>query len=354
MVKTAVSLMWLLMLASSAAAQIKPGAPVFVVDLFDPRLRSVVVSASSFNDALADTGALAPPVERVVDACKSGQGQAVVKKLFDCIDCLAGYQEARFVSDRGDQALLIVLYDAAKTRREDIRPYFQETPRDSELFATGKALTELLRAEAAGDLKCEAFLYTLQRRRSKLKVVVPVPGAAERADASAAPRPNPLIAPAAGPTPGRAGPSAEVRSPDVTLGPIEHWFFSADFSIAAASVKLGATPTPDAEQLKGKHFFVALNFALGDLLSDREARLQRRGWLQEIVIKVQATPSQEPWSAWGVGVGLRGYRIKTILWNMDVVHPYVAFSRQTAEDGERRWHAIFGLGFDPRAINRQE
>lgn len=70
------------------------------------------------------------------------------------------------------------------------------------------------------------------------------------------------------------------------------------------------------------------------------------------MIKAQLTPSREPWEAWAVGVGVRGYRIRTILWNMDVVHPYFTIGRQKGEDDTRRWRAVFGLGFDPRSLKK--
>jgi hypothetical protein len=163
-----------------------------------------------------------------------------------------------------------------------------------------------------------------------------------------------LKQPAAGfqpptPTTGTTEPP-QAKSPEVLLGPSEHWFVSADFSIDKASASLGETPTPDEEQLKAKSFFVALNFALGDLIADRESRIQRRNFLKEMLIKVQITPSKTPWEAWAVGLGVRGYRFKTILWNLDVVHPYVTFGRQEDEGQEPRWRAAFGLGFDPRSL----
>lgn len=354
--------------ASPAAAQVKPGSPVIVMDIFDPRNRVVAVSAANFNQALAEANQLASPIERLVDAC-TGQEPAdrqtlndpnltalqrdrlkkriasddVIARLEQCVECLAAFQETRYITDRRDHVLLFVLFDRAAIQPKDIRPFFEETARNSELIATGKALADILRAEATAKLSCLSFSYTLQHRRSHFKVSLVKP---ERAAASAAPNPLNPTASTGAPAP------STVRSPELTLGPTEHWILSADFSIAKASVKLASDPAADAEALKAKDFFIGLNFAIGDLLADRENPIAKRSFWHDFVIKVQATPSKQPWTAWGVGLGLRGYRIKTILWNMDVVHPYVALDRQAEEDGSRKWRAVAGLGFDPRSLNR--
>jgi hypothetical protein len=395
----------LVCVASPVAAQVKPTSPVFVLDLYDPRNRFVVVSAASFDDALRDPAAQATakrspeeaatdlaatdsPLDRIVSACSVPKKVALnisettsadlahpVAKLQRCMNCLVAFQEKRFITERNDEVPLIVLFNGATVTAEQIRPFFEETPRRSELLATGKALFELLRAEATPRLSCAAFTYTLQHQRSHFRVVVPLPqGAVPSSAPAAAPGAAPAPAPAANAGPAAASPPVsgglktptagfaagaavaatgappQVTSPQVVLGPREHWFFSADFSIDKASVDLGETPTPDAKELKAKSFFVALNFALSDLLADRESPMQRRNLLKELLLKVQVTPSKKPWESWAVGVGVRGYRLKTLLWNFDVAHPYITFGRQQDEGEEARWRAVFGIGFDPRSL----
>ena len=376
---------------STASAQIRLNSPVIVADLYDPRDRIVVVSATSFNQALSLPGGAAAPLNRVFDTCKPEHqlpqppppypvGDPIAK-LSTCVDCLAAFQQTRFITARGDQVLLFVLYDASVVNPHDIRPVFDETARDSELFATGKALFNLTKTELQPTLACAAFSYTLQHSRSHFKVTIPVPPGAEAPPSASAEasgitlsdgeshsnggpqEPTPAVSvPApkglftaerkqkvAGGSPAAA---ASIHSPELTLGPAERWFLSADFSFSKASVKLAETPTPDASALKSKDFFIGLNFALGDLLADREDPIQSRPFWQELLFKIQVTPSTEPWSAWGFAVGLRGYNMKTILWNMDVVHPYVAIDRQAGDSSTRRWRAVFGLGFDPRSISK--
>jgi hypothetical protein len=373
--KPVLATLLLVVFASSAYGQLKSESPVIVADLFDPGNRIVVVSASSFNEALADPSALAAPLERFLDACRPDHqlkgppfpSTDPIGRLENCVDCLNAFRETRFITDRGDQVLLFVLFNAASIRPEQIRPYFEENPRNSELFATGKALAEILRAEISPLLSCVSFSYTLQRVRSSFKVTIPLPvpvGGPRTSGATAQPATSavagPLIVPggtavstptaAAGALAATA--ATEIHSSELILGPVERWFFSADFSFSKTSMKFADTPAPKAGELKSKDFFIGLNFALGDLLADRKAEIQRRKFWRELLVKVQATPSRQPWTAWGVGIGVRGYRIKTILWDMDVVHPYVTVDRQNADTQGRRWRAVAGFGFDPRSVNK--
>jgi hypothetical protein len=353
-----------LVLVPAAARAQTADSPVFIIDFVSPHLsvgkgppRSTVVRLSTLNDALAnivtttDPAALqrrSSPVESLLDLCQPPLKPreaipALIQGLFDCFDCVAAYQETRYTVTRGDTVLLLVLYKSPITV-DDLKPFFSEVPRSSELVATAKALRGLLKvAESGGDLSCHAFTYRLQRKRSYLKVILPVP-ATERATGDGL-ETTTSAAPAD---------ATSVTSPEATVGPEERWFMSADFSISKASASIGEEPTPGAEELKSKDFFVALNFALGDLLVDRKSPLQRRNLLKELVFKVQATPSRSPWEAWAVGVGIRGLRMQTILWNFDMVHPYVTIGRQTLDDDEHKWRVVFGLGFDPRTIGKQE
>jgi hypothetical protein len=370
MIRTLVFVAAFMAWAAAASAQLRPGAPVFIVNLYDPTdPKTAVVKAESFNQALAQPNDPATPLSMIVDACTNPPAPraaptaaatpSIVDRLDDCTDCLRGFQEKRYITRRGDEVLLIVVFNA-QASGEGIRPVFQETPRDSELLATAKALRRVLDVAPESRARaCRVFHYTLQRTRAFLKVTVPIPDALHQVQAGvagatgpAAPARDPLD-PGAAPPPRAAGGTADrVDTPEVIVGPVERWFFSADFTFSDASVDLGATPTPDAEALESRDLFIALNFAVSDLLADRDSPLQRRSILDELVIKLQVTPSREPWEAWAVGVGVRGYRIRTLLWNMDVVHPFVAFGRQAIDGAEARWRAVFGLGFDPRSINR--
>jgi hypothetical protein len=359
-----------------AAADLIPGSPVLIVNLSDPDKGFSVVSARTFDDALrsntlADWGAdpavqralqlgqnpnpalgIRPgtPLERAIGACRSQPGrrglpEAVkpfIARLYNCVDCLKAYSEKRFFTQAGDQVVLLVLYDASQISAEQIRPAFREAPRESELVATGRALAGLFRQEsqATPDPACESFVYTLQRSRSTFTVSLAIPPKrGEPGEAGAG-----LIDPPAAAASGKV-----VTSPELILGKPERWLFSADFSLSSTSVHLGKAPTADQQKLKNKDFFVALNFAFSDLLPDRNSRLQRRSIWRELLLKVQATPSRRPWEAWAVGVGLRGYKISTILWNMDVVHPYFTVGRQSADD-KPHWRTVVGLGFDPRSL----
>lgn len=390
-----VTFRWLLLVAfvlgsgTAARGEIVPQSPVFVVNLSDPDRGFSVVSARTFNDGVSKAGDWPPdqatqdalkagadkdfpirpatPLERVVGACKSQDGhlpdavKPIVQRLYACVNCLKAYRETRFQTRAGDHVVLLVLYDRSKISPDQIRPVFRETPRPSELIATARALAGLFRQESqvAPEPSCESFIYSLQRQRSKFTVAVPVPEDARTArpaaTAAAAPAgalPAALVNPVAAPTPtAAAAPSSAtvLTSPEVTLGPAEHWFFSADFSISSTEVGIGKDPVADEKVLKDKDFFIALNYALADLLPDRGARLQRRSYLKELLIKLEVTPSWHPWEAWALGVGLRGYKMKTILWNMDVIHPYFTVGRQDFE-GDSKWRGVVGLGFDPRSL----
>jgi hypothetical protein len=358
--------------ASSAHAQLTSTSPIVVVDVSTEQTKIAVVSARTFNEAMTRKPVAAgegSPLDRVMSACtpteqtaaesrSDEQLRAALKLRLDlltdlknCVECLKAHQETRYVTNRGQDVALIVLF-ADPIKEEHLRPFFREEPRDSELVATAKALAKLVR-ESVG-LDCRAFTYTLQRKRSRLKITMTgLPAGAASASPSA---PAPAAAIETDPPPAAAGATAvrpDVITPELVLGPIEHWFLSADFSFSASDIQLGTTPEVDESKLEKKDFFVGVNFSIGDLLADRESAVQRRSFWKEIVIKAQLTPSTEPWEAWAVGVGVRGYRIRTILWNMDVVHPYFTFGRQKTDEEETpRWRAVFGVGFDPRSLKK--
>ena len=356
----------LLVLPPFATAQIRASAPVFIVNLEALDRGITIVRASTLDEALrkmqpAAAGDAEKPGDRLdslMASCrpdpdgKPKPATEIVTRLYECADCVAAYRETRFLTQRGDTIALIVLYDGVKIKNSlAIRAFFAETPRESELIATAKALRNLIQQEtqrlAKGLPTCIAFTHTLQHKRSHLKSIVTVAGSTETL--TSAPSTSVLKQPSAA----AAGPPAGERheSASVTLGPEERWFFSADFSISKASVDIGKEPTVPKELIKSKDFFVALNFALGDLLPDRANPLARRSLRRELLVKIQVLPSREPWTAWAAGVGLRGYRIKTILWNLDVVHPYVTVGRQSV-DGEAKWRVAAGLGFDPRSLQK--
>lgn len=348
---------------SSAVAEIQRLTPIFLVNLSAPERGFTALRASSLDEALADL-VLDPknviePGDRVdllLSSCKpdeNGRPQPptpIVRRLYECAECLRAFSETRFATNRSDTVMLVVLYDAqAIPDSRAIATVFEEAARDSELIATGKALLSLIRKETqpqGAQPACLAVTHTLQYKRSHLKITVGVRRPADEAPPRAATN-DPLMQP----TP-RGPNAADLVSPQYILGPGERWFFSTDFVFSKASVQINKTPTVPAELVKSKDFFIGLNFAFADLLADRASSLQRRSFLKELVLKAQVTPSRHPWEAWAVGIGLRGYGMRTILWNMDVVHPYITVGRQTLEGDERRWRVGFGLGFDPRSFER--
>ena len=355
--------------AGAADAETRSSSPVIIVNLSAPQRGFLAMRAQALDEALAElTGAASPvpvpkedvpvtePGDRVdflVTACKpdeNGRPQPLtelVKRLYECADCLRAFSESRFTTRRHDTVVLIVLYDARKIPdSRNIIAVFQEASRDSELVATGKALLSLIRKETQPQGEqpaCMAVTHDLQYKRSRLKVTVGARGPAAAQPLST----DALIQPLA-----KSGEPETIESPHYLLGPQERWFFSTDFSVEQASVKLNEIPTVPGELVKSKDFFIALNFALADILADRESTLQRRSFLKELVLKAQVTPSKEPWEAWAVGIGLRGYRVRTILWNMDVVHPFVVVGRQALPGDERQLRVAFGFGFDPRSFTR--
>jgi hypothetical protein len=375
--------MAVVLLPRPALADIGPRSPVIIVNLSDADQGFTVISAKTFNDAIGTNSALdwpldddvqhalqrgrdpnpafriqsATPLERVLGACKSQPRERLtaaapyIERLYSCVGCLNAYRETRFFTRPGDTAVLLVLYDANQYNADQIRPVFREAPRQSELIATARALAGLFRQESgrAPAPSCESFLYTLQRSRSRFTIAVPTPPSL-RGEPSDGGGSDELID---GSTPAATANGKVLTSPEMVLGPSERWFFSADFSLSLTGVKLGETPTADAEKLKNKDFFIALNLAAADLLADRDARLQRRSLLRELLIKLQVTPSRRPWEAWAFGVGLRGARARAILWNMDVVHPYFTVGRQTVDD-EAQWRTVVGFGFDPRSLGGKD
>jgi hypothetical protein len=229
---------------------------------------------------------------------------------------------------------------------------------------------------------CAAFPYTLRARRSYLKVQLPqslagdaesggdsvntavpvapaIPTAATSGDGlpplPTGPLPPGLTTPSPGTQRATANDSVPIESPVLVLGPIERWFFSADLAVPSlsADLKWGSAPEADQERIDANEFFVAINAALGDLLVDRDSVLQRRPVWQELVFKLQMEVSRRPWNSWALGMGLRGDRLKAILWNMDVVHPFVAVGRERLPDtDDARWRVSVGFGFDPRSLSR--
>jgi len=401
----ALGLLALCLNPSLVCAQLTQSSPVFVMDLTGDAPVSTVVSVNTFNDALAsvlpppgriadvrENEGIATPIERVTDACRVPPAGAALggeldaqtrlllqerSKMIDalqgCVKCLKAHQELRFHTDRGEDVLLIVLFRSAKP--DEIVPTFIETPRSSELAATARAMLGLLRTteKESSPIDCRAFPYTLLYRRSIFKVTVTYPSSTEVETAAVRKAGLSAIAAAAQPegrpdnnapqnrllsgaarTGAAAAPAADTTSeattPVATLGPSERWIVSADFSVPVTDFKLGAQPTVNQEQLKKKDFFVALNFAFGDLLVDRGSVLQKRSILKDLLLKIQVTPSKRPWEAWALGVGLRGERFKSIFWSFDVLHPYFTFGAQEDDAGEQRWRGVFGLGFDPRSL----
>lgn len=387
--------------ARPVLGQVKPTSPVFVVDLASATPTSTVVSAKTFNEALASVlptdaeslagvpaaSGLATPIDRIVDACtpppptSEAENNALLKglkrreslliKLQGCVSCLKAHQELRYRTAHGDDVLLIVLFKSL--RPDEIVPTFIEDPRSSELVATAKALIGVLTAKEDLPLDCRAFTYTLVHQRSNFKVTVTYPneGTASGRGASASPEsvPGSLTAAAAPAAPATASsgsplktaaaPAApasassdtkELTTPTAILGPGEHWIFSLDFSMPVTSVHLGETPKPDAKQLEQKDFFIALNFSIGDLLVDRKSAVQKPSLWDDLLLKMEVTPSKTPWESWAFGAGIRGNRLAPI-WNFDVAHPYVTFGSQKEDDTDKRhWRTVFGIGFDPRSL----
>lgn len=354
---------------STAQAQVKLDAPLFVIDAADNENRVVVLSVQSFDAAIRDPGKPeeSSPFARMMDACNPDaltgmtdeqleKRDELLKRVHDCKDCLRAHQEARFFTERGDEIALIVLVDA-QFPADTIRPVFRETERPSELLASARALAKISGRERGG-LNCRAFTYTLQRKRSRLNVLVPdialPPDTALTSPApapNAAPNPTKNFAPAASSASPERG---DITTPEVVLGPREHFFVSADMAFERSQFKLGTAPEADQEAIKNRNFFASLNFSVGDLLVDRGSPLQRRSIWHEVLFKLQVTLSQQPWEAWAVGIGLRGDRLKALLWNMDVIHPYFSFGKQPDENDEKKkhWRATFGVGFDPRSLSR--
>jgi hypothetical protein len=389
---------------SSVFAQLEQSSPVFVMDLTGDTPASTVVSVRSFNDALAgvlplparittlaEKQGVSTPIERVVDACRvppAGAASAaevdaqaialarardgLMEALQGCVKCLKAHQELRYRTDRGEDVLLVVLFRSG--RPDEIVPTFIETPRSSELVSTAKAMLGLIRTteKESSPIDCRAFPYTLLHTRSTFKVTVTYPvsqdevalagrkdptnAAPAAAGAGGVTPQNALLSGAAratgaAATPRTANATSEATTPVATLGPSERWIFSTDFSMPVTDFKLGKEPTADQARLKKKDFFVALNFAFGDLLVDRKSVLQKRSILSDLLLKVQVTPSKRPWEAWAFGVGMRGERFRSFFWNFDVLHPYFTFGAQEDDEtGEQRWRGVFGLGFDPRTL----
>jgi hypothetical protein len=326
-----------LALPATAVAQVKESSPVFVVDASDNGNRMTVVSVKTFNEALrGGTPGEAPAIDRYLSACSPGgptTGRTeLLKKLHDCVDCLKAHQELRYFTKRGDIAVLIVLVPD-RFPVDTIVPHFAESARQSELVSTALALGRIALEQQS--FNCRAFTYTLQRKRARLKAVIP------------------NVAHPATPTPVPVG-TGTLTTPEVITGPREHLFMSADMSFEKDQFKFGETPEPDKEKIKNKTFFAALNFSVGDLLVDRDSTVQRRSLLKELVFKVQVAISEEPFDSWAVGIGLRGDWLKAMLWNMDVIHPYVTYGKVPDATDPARTHSrwAFGLGYDPRGLSR--
>lgn len=356
----------LLSVPAAAVAQIKESSPVFVVDASDARNRMTVVSVKTFNEALRDgTVGEAPAIDRYMNACSyeavtriTGEAdlqersaiaetrRALLAKLHDCVDCLEAHEERRYFTARGDMAVLIVLVPD-RFPVDSIVPHFEESPRQSELIATAMALAKMIREQKTFD--CRAFTYTLQRKRARLKAVIP--------NVAAPPVDSPAAAPAGGLVNSGARPTTAggtLTTPEIITGPREHLFMSADMTFEKSQFEFGKTPEADNDRIKSKAFFAALNFSVGDLLVDRDSAVQRRSIFKEIVFKLQVALSEDPFEAWAVGIGLRGDRLKALLWNMDAVHPYVTFGKlpDTIDPDRKHWRWAFGVGYDPRGLGR--
>lgn len=118
-------------------------------------------------------------------------------------------------------------------------------------------------------------------------------------------------------------------SVDLSTGPREHWFLSADVPVTKAEalmfdedtgqVTLGTEPST---------FYIGLNFLAGDIKDPK------RTFLGNLVVKGLLKASNRPLDSVGIGVGLRGQYLSKIGLNLDVLTPFIAvtFTQEDLEE----------------------
>ena len=90
-------------------------------------------------------------------------------------------------------------------------------------------------------------------------------------------------------------------------GPREHWFLSADLTVAKLSqVKFNADKGTTEPKETPKQFYVGLNFMLGDVL------LERRALWKNFFLKGMVKFSKNPLDSYGIGIGYRFPPVKIL------------------------------------------
>jgi hypothetical protein len=94
---------------------------------------------------------------------------------------------------------------------------------------------------------------------------------------------------------------------DMITGPKEHWFLSADLTVAKLSqVKFNADKGTTEPKETPKQFYVGLNFMLGDVL------LERRALWKNFFLKGMLKFSKNPLDSYGIGIGYRFPSVKIL------------------------------------------
>ena len=90
-------------------------------------------------------------------------------------------------------------------------------------------------------------------------------------------------------------------------GPREHWFLSADLTVAKLSqVKFNTDKGTTEPKETPKQFYVGLNFMLGDVL------LERRALWKNFFLKGMIKFSKNPLDSYGIGIGYRFPPVKIL------------------------------------------
>lgn len=115
---------------------------------------------------------------------------------------------------------------------------------------------------------------------------------------------------------------------DMMTGPQEHWFLSADLTVAKLSnVKFTNDKGAVEPKETPKQFYVGLNFMLGDILSERQAL-----W-KNFFFKGMIKFSKNPLDSYGLGIGYRFPPVKFLGLDISALSVFGAltWTKETSE-----------------------
>jgi hypothetical protein len=129
---------------------------------------------------------------------------------------------------------------------------------------------------------------------------------------------------------------ARADSIELTTGPKEHWYLSADVPLTRTTV-LDFDPESGAfETEQPSTFYLGVNFLVGDVLSER------RRWFEDLGVKALVKASRRPLDSYGVALTWRGSLFRPLGLDFNLIAPYVGWVSERQDEPEENGSARQG------------